>query len=57
MLLMLYKKFNELGYSMARFCFGLEMEEWKIRLAILFCGGDVSKYDKMDYNNGIVQKI
>lgn len=56
MLLMLYKKFNDIGYSMARFCFGLEMEEWKIRLAILFCGGDVSRYDKMDYNNRVVQK-
>ncbi|MDD2192624.1 MAG: IS4 family transposase [Bacteroidales bacterium] len=57
MLLMLYKKFNELGYTMARFCFGLELEEWKIQLAILFCGGDVSKYGQVDYNRGIVKKL
>ena len=32
MLIMIYKRLNDIGYTDAKFCFKLEIEEWIIEL-------------------------
>ena len=44
MLIMIYKRKNEIGYSDAKFCFKIEMEAWITALSITIAGGDVSKF-------------
>ena len=44
MLIMIYKRENELGYDMAKFCFRTEMNDWVTALAIFFSGGDVESF-------------
>lgn len=44
MLLMIYKRKNEIGYSDAKFCFKIEMEAWITALSITITGGDISKF-------------
>lgn len=43
MLLMIYKRKNGLGYSMAQFVLDIEMQDFINNLAIELCGGDVTK--------------
>ncbi len=44
MLVMIYKKENELGFSIAKFNFYLEMQEWVgAFLLVVINGGDLSK--------------
>ena len=40
MLIMIYKRKNEIGYSDAKFCFKLDMEEWIMDLNHVIKGGD-----------------
>ena len=40
---MIYKKENELGFSIAKFNFYLEMQEWVGALLVVINGGDLSK--------------
>ena len=40
MLLMIYKRLNQLGYKTARRRFGLELDEIIIRLIVIRCGGN-----------------
>lgn len=44
MLIMIYKRENELGYDMAKFCFRTEMNDWVTTLAVFFSGGDVESF-------------
>lgn len=44
MLIMIYKRENELGYDMAKFCFRTEMNDWVTALAVYFSGGDVESF-------------
>ena len=44
MLIIIYKRENELGYDMAKFCFHTEMNDWVTALAIFFSGGDVETF-------------
>ena len=44
MLIMIYKRENELGYDMAKFCFRTEMNDWVTTLAVFFSGGDVASF-------------
>lgn len=44
MLIMIYKRKNDIGYSDAKFCFKIEMEAWITALSITITGGDVSKF-------------
>lgn len=44
MLIMIYKRKNEIGYSDAKFCFKIELEAWITALSITITGGDVSKF-------------
>ena len=34
MLIMIYKRLNDIGYTEAKFCFKLELEEWIIELNV-----------------------
>ncbi|MBO7497708.1 MAG: hypothetical protein J6T64_00765 [Bacteroidaceae bacterium] len=43
MLIMIYKRKNEIGYSDAKFCFKLDMEEWIMELSYVIKGGDSTK--------------
>lgn len=43
MLLMIYKRKNDIGYSDAKFCFKLDMEEWIMDLNYIIRGGDPGK--------------
>lgn len=43
MLLMIYKRKNDIGYSDAKFCFKLDMEEWIMDLNYIIRGGDPAK--------------
>lgn len=43
MLIMIYKRKNEIGYSDAKFCFKLDMEEWIMELNYVIKGGDPTK--------------
>lgn len=43
MLIMIYKRKNEIGYSDAKFCFKLDMEEWIMELNFVIKGGDPTK--------------
>lgn len=44
MLIMIYKRKNEIGYGDAKFCFKIEMEAWITALSITITGGDLSKF-------------
>lgn len=44
MLIMIYKRKNDIGYSDAKFCFRIEMEAWITALSITITGGDASKF-------------
>ena len=44
MLIMIYKRENDLGYDMAKFCFRTEMNDWVTALAVYFSGGDVESF-------------
>lgn len=44
MLIMIYKRKNEIGYSDAKFCFKIEMEAWIIALSIAIREGELSKF-------------
>lgn len=43
MLVMIYKRENELGYTMAKFRFFMEMQSWVGVLMVVINGGDLSK--------------
>ena len=45
MLIMIYKRLNGIGYSDAKFCFKLQLEDWIIDLnvAIKTCGPEYKK--------------
>lgn len=43
MLVMIYKRENELGYTMAKFRFFMEMQSWVGALMVVINGGDLSK--------------
>ena len=43
MLIIIYKRKNEIGYSDAKFCFKLDMEEWIMELNYVIKGGDPTK--------------
>lgn len=43
MLIMIYKRKNEIGYSDAKFCFKLDMEEWIMELNFVIKGGNPTK--------------
>ncbi|MBR4338429.1 MAG: IS4 family transposase [Prevotella sp.] len=43
MLIMIYKRKNEIGYSDAKFCFKLDMEEWIMELNFVIKGGDPAR--------------
>jgi hypothetical protein len=45
MLVMIYKKENEIGYKTAIRRMGIEMEELVLALAVLISGGDLKKVD------------
>lgn len=47
MLVMIYKKENELGFSIAKFNFYLEMQEWVGALLVVINGGDLSNMPKI----------
>ena len=41
MLIMIYKRLNDIGYTEAKFCFKLEMEEWIIELNVAIRTGEL----------------
>jgi len=53
MLLMLYKRINEIGFVTAKRRFTLEMEDLVTAMAIIYCGGDIEKYGEIDYQRHI----
>lgn len=56
MLLMIYKKENGLGFKTAKRRFTIEVEDIATMLTVLFCGGDISKYGKIDYYRRLMPK-
>ena len=53
MLLMFYKRINEIGFVTAKRRFTIEIEDMIIAMAIIYCGGDISKYGDIDYQRHI----
>lgn len=45
MLVMIYKKRNGIGYSRAKWCFALDMEDWINMYTVYITGGDLSLHD------------
>ena len=48
MLLMLYKRINEIGFVTAKRRFTMEIEDMITAMAIIYCGGDIRKYGEID---------
>ncbi|MBB3187380.1 hypothetical protein [Microbacter margulisiae] len=42
MLLLIYKRLNNIGYKTAKRRFGIELDELMMALIVRFCGGDPS---------------
>jgi transposase len=53
MLLMLYKRINEIGFVTAKRRFAMEIEDMITAMAIIYCGGDIRKYGEIDYQRHI----
>lgn len=53
MLLMLYKRINEIGFVTAKRRFTMEIEDVITAMAIIYCGGDIRKYGEIDYQRHI----
>ena len=53
MLLMLYKRINEIGFVTAKRRFTMEIEDLITAMAIIYCGGDIGKYGEIDYQRHI----
>ncbi len=53
MLLMLYKRTNEIGFVTAKRRFTMEIEDMITAMAIIYCGGDIGKYGEVDYQRHI----
>lgn len=49
MLLMIYKRENEIGFTTAKRRLMMEMETLITAMAIIFTGGDIKKYGRVDY--------
>ena len=49
MLLMVYKRLNEIGFTTAKRRFSIELEDAVLKMAILFCGGDIEKLGTIGY--------
>ena len=49
MLLMLYKRTNEIGFVTAKRRFTMEIEDMITAMAIIYCGGDIGKYGEVDF--------
>lgn len=56
MFLMIYKKENNLGFKTAKRRFTIEVEDITTMLTVVFCGGDISKYGKIDYYRRLLPK-
>lgn len=53
MLLMLYKRTNEIGFVTAKRRFTMEIEDMITAMAIIYCGGDIAKYGEVDFRRHI----
>lgn len=53
MLLMLYKRTNEIGFVTAKRRFTMEIEDMITAMAIIYCGGDIGKYGEVDFRRHI----
>ncbi|MEI6751765.1 MAG: IS4 family transposase [Paludibacter sp.] len=53
MLLMLYKRTNEIGFVAAKRRFTMEIEDMITAMAIIYCGGDIGKYGEVDFRRHI----
>ena len=40
MLIMIYKRLNDIGYSEAKFCFKLELADWILELNVALSNGN-----------------
>jgi transposase len=49
MLLMLYKRTNEIGFVTAKRRLTMEIEDMITAMAIIYCGGDIGKYGEVDF--------
>ncbi len=49
MLVMIYKKVNELGFTTAKRRMGIELEDIITAMTVLFCGGDISRWEYVDF--------
>lgn len=50
MLLMLYKRTNEIGFVTAKRRLTMEIEDMITAMAIIYCGGDIRKYGEVDFS-------
>lgn len=53
MLVMIYKRGNDIGFTTAKRRLMMEMESLIIAMAIVFTGGDIKKYGMVDYERMI----
>lgn len=53
MLLMLYKRTNEIGFVTAKRRFTMEIEDMITAMAIIYCGGDIGKYGEVEFRRYI----
>jgi hypothetical protein len=53
MLLMLYKRTNEIGFVTAKRRFTMEIEDIITAMAIIYCGGDIGKYGEVEFRRYI----
>ena len=51
MLLMIYKRENEIGFTTAKRRFMIELEDTVLAMAIVFAGGDINKWGMANYLN------
>ena len=56
MMLMIYKKENGIGFTTAKRRLTIEVEDIVTFLAVLYYGGDISKYGKLDYYQRFIPK-
>ncbi len=56
MMLMIYKKENGIGFTTAKRRFTIEVEDIVTFLAVLYYGGDISRYGKLDYYQRFIPK-
>jgi len=53
MLLMLYKRINEIGFVTAKRRFTMEIEDLITAMAIIYCDGNIEKYGETDFRRHI----